>query len=36
MVRERQQLKLELAENRFRAELRQVKKELSRIKSILK
>jgi DNA-binding transcriptional MerR regulator len=36
MARERQQLKLELAENRFRTELRQVKKELSRIKSILK
>jgi DNA-binding transcriptional MerR regulator len=36
MAKERQQLKLELAENRFRAELRQVKKELSRIKSILK
>jgi DNA-binding transcriptional MerR regulator len=35
LARERQQLKLELAENRFRTELRQVKKELSRIKSIL-
>ena len=36
LARERQQLKLELAENQFRTELRQVKKELSRIKSILK
>ena len=36
MAKERQQLKLELSENRFRIELRHVKKELSRIKSMLK
>ena len=33
---ERQQMKLELAENPYRIELRQLKKELSSIKAILK
>jgi len=36
IARERQQMKLELAENPYRIELRQMKKELSRIKAILK
>ena len=36
LARERQQIKLELAENPYRAELRQLKKELSGIKAILK
>ncbi|MBP2668456.1 MAG: transcriptional regulator, MerR family [Deltaproteobacteria bacterium] len=36
MTRERHQMKLELAENPYRNELRQLKKELSRIKAILK
>ena len=36
VARERQQMKLELAENPYRIELRQMKKELSRIKAILK
>jgi len=36
MAREKQQLKLQLAEDPFRAELRQLKKELSKIRAILK
>jgi DNA-binding transcriptional MerR regulator len=36
LARERHQMKLQLAENPYRAELRQLKKELSRIKAILK
>jgi DNA-binding transcriptional MerR regulator len=36
IARERQQMKLELAENPFRSELRLMKKELARIKAILK
>ncbi len=36
LARERQQMKLDLAENPYRSELRQLKKELARIKAILK
>jgi DNA-binding transcriptional MerR regulator len=36
LARERRQMKLELAENPYRAELQLLKKELARIKAILK
>jgi len=36
LARERHQMKLELAGNPYRAELRQLKKELGKIKAILK
>lgn len=36
LARERRQMKLELAENPYRAELQRLKKELARIKAILK
>ena len=36
LAKERHQMKLELSENPYRIELRQLKKELNRIKAILK
>jgi len=36
LARERRQMKLELAENPYRAELQRLKKELARIQAILK
>lgn len=36
LARERRQMKLELAENPYRVELQRLKKELARIKAILK
>ena len=36
LARERRQMKLELAENPYRTELQRLKKELARIKAILK